>query len=583
MAPLNLKRLLGSGHETMVFLDLREARQAQQERAAAKAEELRVLAVKEAIQPSIFSLTSGDDDTDYQFRRITSPQTLRDLNPLMHDRMQQVCFFLAVTTPFGKRIVEIITSYVVGERFKVICEDPKAQEVIDKFWDDDINCMGTRCQSMCNELTTFGEFCTPVSVNPVDGFVRLGYIDPMQIESIQYGKMNIGGGDQIVAFPVNVVLRKEVGIPEQRVLSIIRREEDITSPSWGYLSGETFYFAINKAMSASRGISELFSLADWIDVFDQMIFDFADKVRFLNSYVWHYTLTGADQKQTDAYSKEITQNPPRQGTVFVSNEKVSVDAKTPDFKGADMSAGAEMVKKYGIGGAGLPDWFFGDSGSGNRSTAAEMQGPTGKKLTMRQQHQVDCIKRLTGFVLEQAQLHGALGKNVNLAHTIEVPELLVRDLSGAANVLTGATQAVAEAEDRGWVQGETAARIFHMLIGQLGTEIDDSKAEYEAAQQQLEDKQANQQDSLFAQNALAKAIAQQQPGAPDPPVGPDGKPKPATAEQADGMVKEAAVWDGDARFAAWWRDYVENTGSTPTFAETIAAAAEARKAMLKVA
>jgi hypothetical protein len=536
MAPLNLKKLFRSGREGMVFLDLKEARAIQAEKAEAKAVALKELAVKEAIQPSIFSLTSGDDSTDYQFRRITSPQTLRDLNPLMHDRMQQVCFFLAVTTPFGKRIVEIVTSYVVGERFKVICEDPAAQAVIDKFWDDDINNMTSRTQSMCNELTTFGEFCVPVSVNPVDGFVRLGYIDPMQIEAIQYGKMDIGGGDQIVAFPVNVVLRKEVGVPDQRVLSIIRREEDITSPAWGYLSGETFYFAINKAMSASRGISELFSLADWIDVFDQMIFDFADKVRFLNSYVWHYTLEGADQKTTEEYSKKKTQNPVRQGGVEVTNEKVKIEAMTPDFKGGDMSAGAEMVKKYGVGGAGLPDWFFGDSGSGNRSTATEMQGPTGKKFKMRQLHQVDCIKRITSFVLEQAQMHGTLGKNVNTAHTIEVPELLVRDLTGAANVLTGATQAVAEAEDRGWVQGETAARIFHMLIGELGTEIDDSKAEYEAAQQQLEDKKATEQDALFAQNQLAQAIAQQQPGAADPPVGPDGKPKPKTAAAAADMV-----------------------------------------------
>jgi hypothetical protein len=223
--------------------------------------------------------------------------------------------------------------------------------------------------------------------------------------------------------------------------------------------------------------------------------------------------------------------------VFVSNEKVEVEAKTPDFKGADMSAGAEMVKKYGIGGAGLPDWFFGDSGSGNRSTATEMQGPTGKKFTMRQMHQVDCIKRITSFVLEQAKLHGTLGKNVNTDHTIEVPELLVRDLSGAATVLTGATQSVAEAEDRGWIQGETAARIFHMLIGQLGTEIDDSKAEYEAAQEQLEDKKANDQNNLFPQNALATAITQQQPGAADPAVGPDGKAKPADAAAAAGMEK----------------------------------------------
>jgi hypothetical protein len=283
----------------LVLLDLAEAKRAAAVRAEADAEsKLREMKVAEAIGPALFALTSGDGE-DAKFQRITSPQTLRDLNPLMHDRMQQVCFFLAVTTPFGKRIVEIITSYVVGERFKVICEDPAAQAVVDRFWDDEINNMEQTVQEICNELTIFGEFCCPVVVNPVDGFVRLGYIDPMQIDVIEYGKMKSPGGDQEVSFPVAVRLRKEVGVPDQKRLNIIRTQEDVNSPEYGYLSGDTFYFAINKSKSASRGISELFSLADWIDVFDQMIFDFADKVRFLNSYVWQYTLNGADQKTVE--------------------------------------------------------------------------------------------------------------------------------------------------------------------------------------------------------------------------------------------------------------------------------------------
>jgi hypothetical protein len=286
-------------------------------------------------------------------------------------------------------------------------------------------------------------------------------------------------------------------------------------------------------MSASRGISELFSLADWIDVFDQMIFDFADKVRFLNSYVWQYTMDGANQKTVDDYQKQVTQNPPRQGGVLVTNEKIKVEAKTPDFKGADMSAGAEMVKKYGLGGAGLPDWFFGDSGSGNRSTAQEMQGPTGKKLTMRQNHLVNCIKRMTSFVLQQAKLHGSLGLQVNTAHTVEVPELMVRDLAAGANALTGVAGAIAIAEDRGWIQGETAARTFHIVMGQIGVVVDDSKAEYEAAQEQLAEEQSQRQDDLFPQTALAQALALQQtePGTADP------KPGAAASAAAADMVQ----------------------------------------------
>lgn len=538
MTLLGLNRIKASPQERagMVLLNLADAREAAAERATAqkKAAELKELAVKEAIGPAIFSLTAGDNE-DYKFRRITSPQTLRDLNPLMHDRMQQVCFFLAVTTPFGKRIVEIITSYCVGEKPKVICEDPRAQKVVDRFWNDEVNNMTVNLPKYCDELTIFGELCIPVAVNPIDGFVRLGYIDPMQIDSIEYGKMEINGGDQIVGFPVNVLLRQEIGIPDQKRLKIIRIDEDAYSETFGTLQGDTFYYAINKAKSASRGISELFSLADWIDVFDQMVFDFADKVRFLNSFVWQYTLNGADQKQVDSYQKQITENPPRMGGVFVTNEKVTVEAKTPDFRGADMAAGGDFVKKYGLGGAGLPDWFFADSGSGNRSTAAEMQGPTGKKLTLRQSQLVDCADRIITFVLEQAKTHGMLPQDVDTSHTIEVPELIIRDLTGAADVLTGATQAIAEAEDRGWVQGETAARAFHLLIGQIGTVIDDSKAEYDAAQQQLEERKATQQNALFPQNQLQQAIQQQQGG--DPAAGPDPKVPAATEDAADGMVQ----------------------------------------------
>jgi hypothetical protein len=404
---------------------------------------------------------------------------------------------------------------------------------VDRFWDDEVNNMEQTVQELCSELTTFGEFCCPVVINPVDGFVRLGYIDPMQIDVIEYGKMQSPGGDQEVSFPVAVRLRKEVGVPDQKRLNIIRTQEDANSPEYGYLSGDTFYFAINKAKSASRGISELFSLADWIDVFDQMIFDFADKVRFLNSYVWQYTLNGADQKTVEKYQKSVTDNPPRQGGVIVTNDKITVEAKTPDFKGADMAAGAEMVKKYGLGGAGLPDWFFGDSGSGNRSTAQEMQGPTGKKLLTRQNHEVNCIKRITTFVLQQAKLHGTLGQNVNTAHTIEVPELLVRDLTAASNVLVDAAESAALAEDRGWVRGETAARMFHVLMGNLGIVIDDSKAEYEAAQEELETKKANSQDSLFPQQNLATALMAQK-GLPQPP---DGTASAAATAAADNMVQ----------------------------------------------
>ena len=481
------------------------------ERKAARAAKTVEAVAAEEVAPQLFSLTAGDGEST-NFQRITAPNTLRDLNPMMHERMQQVCYFLAVTTPFGKRIVEILDGYTVGHGLRVTAKDPDVQEVLLKFWNDPVNNMDQTCHAWTNELTIFGELTTPAVRNLVDGTVRMGYVDPMKVEGIQFGELQTEQGGMPITMPVAVRLRRQVGEVEGKLLQIIRRDEDAASGNYASMQGQCFYFSINKVKSASRGFSELFSLADWIDVLDQMIFDFADKVRFLNAYIWHYIVQGADDKTVSKFRDDLTKNPVRQGGIQVTNDKVTIEAKTPDFKGADMAAGADMVKNYGIGGAGLPDWFFGDSGSGNRSTADEMNGPTGKKIGARQDHLISCVSEVLDFVIESAIEAGVLSPNVDRCFTIEAPPIGISDFKGGAETLNNGSVALAAGEDRGWIKGVTAARAFHILLSGIGLEIEDSAAEYEEAQQELQDRSSRQQNSLFPQKQLADALNQLQSG-----------------------------------------------------------------------
>jgi hypothetical protein len=276
------------------------------------------------------------------------------------------------------------------------------------------------------------------------------------------------------------------------------------------------------ASAGSRGFSELFSLADWIDVFDQMIFDFADKVRFLNSFVWHYVVTGADEKQTQKFKDQLTKDPPKQGGVQVTNEKVEIKAQTPDFKGEDMAAGAQMVKLYGLGGAGLPAWFFADGENANKAIAEEMSGPTGKKIGDRQNHLGESLTRVLDFVIEKAIEAGVLPKTVNTAYSIEFPELASKDLKAGSTTLQATSNALATGVDEGWIREETAARAFHTVLGEIGVDIDDSKEEFDLAQQEKADRGAKSQSDLFAQGQLALALKGQLPGLP--------KPQPAVAQ-----------------------------------------------------
>lgn len=481
----------------------------------------------EAVAPQLFTLTIGDGE-DPGFRRITSLATLRDLNPLMHDRMLQVCYFLAVTTPFGKRIVEILTDYTLGKGVRVTAKEPRVQQVIDDHWNDEVNDMDANIESWSDELSIFGELCVPVAVNPVNGKVRSGYIDPMNIDTIQFAEMATADGTASINVPFAVRLRREVGEVLQKPMLIIRRSEDPNDESYGRLNGECFYWSLNKVKSASRGFSELFALADWVDLFDQMIFDFGDKVRFLNSFVWHYTLTGADSTKVKDYKDKLTKDPPRQGGVIVTNEQVKIEAQTPDFKGQDMAQGASMVKKYGLGGAGIPPVLMGDGDDANRASALEMNAPFTKKIQKRQNQLSRCIKAMLNFVLDRAIVAGVLPEGIDLTYTIEFPEVAVKDLEKGAQTLTGASTALQVAQQEGWVTGQTAARAFHTLLGEIGVDIEDSQEEYENAQQEKADRAAKQQDQFAPQSALAAALKSLKS-----PVGPGGGSQAGAGPDAD--------------------------------------------------
>ena len=464
--------------------------------------EQKTAAAKEAVAPELFSLLAGDSE-DAKFRRITSPATMRDLNPAMHQRMQQVCFFLFMTTPFGKRIVRVMVDYIVGEGFKPVAEDPQVQEVIDKFWKHPKNNMDEALDTYAVETLVFGELCLPVAVNPVDGFVTLGYVDPQSIDAVEFGLMQTAVSQEIT-LATAVLLRERVGENGGRRLEIINVDEDVSASTFGELKGDCFYFAINKAKSASRGISELFSLADWIDVFDNMIFDFADRVRLLNSFVWHYIAKGADGPAVTKLRDQVMKSPPRQGGIEVTNDQITIEARTPDLKGGDMENADRVVKNYGLGGAGLPPWFFADAGNTNRATADEMAGPTGKMLTNRQNIFRRMTIKILDFVLEQAVAHGVLPQGANLAYKLQVPDLRVKDMAAAATALQTVANAAGIGEDRGWIRSETAARLFITVMTQIGVEVDPD--EYDKAQADKTQRDANQQNNLSPQANLADAL-----------------------------------------------------------------------------
>jgi hypothetical protein len=147
-----------------------------------------------------------------------------------------------------------------------------------------------------------------------------------------------------------------------------------------------------------------------------------------------------------------------------------------------------------------------------------MEGPTGKKLTDRQNQMKSLVSNVIDFVIDQAIAHGVLPEGVDESYQIQVPDLLIKDIQKASTTLQGITVSMAEAVDRGWVRGETAARAIHVVLSQIGVDVD-SKEEYEDAQLEMSNRRAEEINTLADQKLLANAMKKTSGIAADPVPG----------------------------------------------------------------
>ena len=419
----------------------------------------------------------GSDPFGYRpigaYRGLGGTLSPRDLMPPMHARMQQVAYYLYLANPLAHRMVEHTKNYVVGDGIEIKAEHPAAQRVLDDFWQDPVNRMDATLPETVKELAIFGEQCWLAAVNPVDGRVRLGYLDPAEIEAIEWGEIGLDVGAEgptAVAAPVAVWRRPTGGEKNPRRFRIARLDEDPASETFGRLTGECFYFAINKARSASRGVSDLFAIGDYLDGYDKMLFGLIDRVGFANAFIWDVLLKGATEEQIQDWLRE--QRPPRPGSVRAHNEQVEWKAVTPTLRAHDFNEAARTIKNMNLAGAGFPEHWFAEGGNANRATALEMGGPSLKMLLERQGYVAFMLREVLEFVLDQAVAAGTLAESAGRRFQVEMPEMSVQDMAKAAEALAQVGKTVVELRRAELIDAETAQRMIASVALQLNGERD---------------------------------------------------------------------------------------------------------------
>jgi hypothetical protein len=419
------------------------------------------------------------DDDEEGWRRLTG-DTDRDLAPVTLRRSREISAWLWQANLMANRIIELPLAYLLADGVKLEVNDDEAQTMLNRFWNDPINSMDLKLEKKVRELALFGEQCYPAFINEHSGHVRLGYLDPALIETVVTDPEN---PEQ----PIGIVTVKDKKGRARRYRVIVNGDEDDLFSARTreiratFNDGDAFYFNINGLSSGARGRPDLLASADWLDAYDDFLFGEVDRNRYLRAFVWDVTIKGANEEEVKQRARDI--EAPAPNSVRVHNDSEVWAAVTPDIKSADTSESARLLRNHVLGGATLPEHWYGGGGDVNRSTGESMGDPAFKMMSMRQRTIKYMLEQIARFAIRQwAQANEKaidFGDGDFLPSAV-FPEMIARDTTRYAaalqQVIAGAVQAVSN----GFISKKLALRLIATVASQLGVEIDIAEALQEA-------------------------------------------------------------------------------------------------------
>jgi hypothetical protein len=420
---------------------------------------------------------AGGVEEDYLWRRLSDVYYQKDVIPAIYLEIHNACYEAYRANPLAFAIIELTTSFVLGEGITVSANNKRVQQVIDKFWYNPENHMDERIYNLCTELSLYGEQFVHYFVNQYDGSVVIRQIDPSLIDEIETDPEDVEKQRRFHRRPLGQVYAASGDPPP---VNVIRQETD-TQGAWFIAGKEVQHFTINKVSNAKRGQSDLATLLPWLRRYKDWLTDRVRINKYKSAFLWDITLNGADKKTIDRKKMEYTY-PPEPGSVLIHNEAEQWKAVQPNINAQDAAEDGRQIKLMVAVGALLPEHYLSDGENENRATAAEMSLPTLLKFKRRQRYVKYMLTCIIDRVIAEAQKAGRIGPKTDTSYEITFPEIDSGEHQTLANATNLLVSALANASARGWVSDETAMRILFEFAGE---EVDVAEEMAKVAQERI--------------------------------------------------------------------------------------------------
>ncbi len=470
-------------------------------------------AAKRATEAHAAGYYDGNDDpvsgttASFNYRRNTS-KTLRDFSNVSRGDALNTAWQLWASSPIAKRVSTLKRDYLTGGEVSPVAKDDNLQPIIDVFWQK--NKMDRRSDEFALQLFLLGEQCYSVFVRESDGKVRLGYIDPAEIEEVVPHPQNalemwaviVGNGDAYADKKVYKIIREDDGIIQDgRVLQPTYPDRLVTAEQsmlddWetallsehklSEYTGDVFFEKVNSVSNQARGYSDLLQVADWIDQADEVLFALADREQMAGYWSWFIKVIGADPSKLSERRSEVMKSPPSKGSFLFHNDAEEWSMNSPDLRQAPSIETFKALVGQVLGGLGIPSHWYAFGDGTNRATAVAQGDPTHKSLEHDQGIIRDLFTTMLEFVRDQAIIAGAYrpAESDDESVTVRMPQITMKRVTGVSQAMQQTALSLIAATDAGLMTEETAITAWTLLLNEAGLELTPA-TEIEAIREQM--------------------------------------------------------------------------------------------------
>jgi hypothetical protein len=403
--------------------------------------------LEQQVQALERALSVVDTDTNF-FPKTGLSELYRDRADYDRDKIFEECLRAWRVNPLARRIVKMTTAFVVGKKGISLSSDHAAtNKFLQAWYSDPLNNFRKNIKRWMDEQTRTGNLFFLFTVDKVTGMSHVRASPADLIKEIQCTENDI----------------------EQETFYI---RKDLNASPWEAFDPlkdqDTFmvHYAVNQPVGVPWGEPDMAPLLVWLGRYASWL---EDRVR-LNRFrsVFMYVLQGKfkDAAARRARELEVNANPPKPGSVLVTDESEQWGTLSANLDAFDASLDGLNIKKMISAGTPFPLHYLAEPESATRTTAEAAGTPTFRSLEDLQDDFFNVVSSLAKIAVTVRKKYD---RRVNPEAPINVSgaDITERDNSTLALALSRVYPALADMFDRHMIETEEVLRLAYRMAGEV--------------------------------------------------------------------------------------------------------------------